>query len=382
MYFLQRMGDELTSILSTKISSALKRAIMSSTRNNSITRSANSVSIAFPMLAVDTIPRDVVTELAKTVEVKMAMDIKIILERVIADNPKEVDYNGVISQLPFRGLFRDDDGVYSSFKGDVGTSAIRAINYAESINLTAENYAAAYCNTLLEAEGICTLIKADVETVKAKALLAESQSGDVIIRDRTALPTYVKISLKYIKNDMEIKETEHILSVECIPRYVRSKDLKIRMSAYNPSRMFKRFVQLTNKEISFISDFALDMDLLKAQARDAAYKGMDSEIFASIERNHKVRDMGINVYPFLCLLLSKEYVEDMLSTERMDIRKEYKQIMKKFFAMGMFIYNEATDIVEVVYDGHKSIEKYPLDDLARDTSKYEKELKQIVKMYK
>lgn len=375
MFFIQKMGEELTSLLSTKISTGMRRMFLSANRNSSITKMANSSSIAFPLLAVNSVPRDVVTDMAKAVEVKLAMDIKIILERVVADSHKGVDYNGAIAQIPFRGLFRSEEGVLS-----VGRETIGQAGAATYANLVAESYAAAHCNTLLQAEGACVLIKADVELIK-ESLIAES-NNEYIVRDRNALPTYVKIALKYVGDRGEIKEVEQLLSIECIPRYVQANELKTRISAYNPSRMFKRFIQLSNKEISCMRDFMLDMDLIKSQAKDAAYKGLDNQIFSIIERNHKIKDMGVNVYPFLCMLVSKEFVEDVIRTERLDMKREYKQVMKKFFAMGLFIYNEATEMVDVAYDGHKQMETYPLDDISRDTSKYEKELKQIVKMYK
>lgn len=375
MLFIQKMGEELTSLLSTKISTSLRRAFMSANRNSSITRMANTASIAFPLLAVDSVPRDVVTDIAKAVEVKLAMDVKMILERVVSESAKHVDYNGAIAQIPFRGLFKNEEGVVSVARDAFGTAG--AATYA---NLVAESYAAAYCNTLLQAEGTCVLIKADVDTI-AEKLIAEAPN-DFIIKDRNAAPTYVKISLKYINEKNEIKEVEHLLSVECIPRYVNANELKVRLSAYNPARMFKRFIQLSNKEISFLRDFMLDVDMVKSQAKDAAYKGIDNQIFSVIERNHKIRDMGINVYPFLCVLLSKDFVEDVIRTERLDIKRDFKQVMKKFFAMGLFVYNESTELVDVAYDGNTKMETYPLDDIASETSKYEKELKQIVKMYK
>ena len=92
-----------------------------------------------------------------------------------------------------------------------------------------------------------------------------------------------------------------------------------------------------------------------------------------------LNDMGVNVYPFACLLMSSEFADELMTKENLNIKTEAKTIMKKMFMMGIFEYDQDRDIMNILYDGDSGWRKCSGDDISRDTDKYAKELKQLIK---
>jgi hypothetical protein len=81
---------------------------------NSITKDAQSAAFVFPVIGSDDIPRDVMTQMAKLYETKLAWDIKVILERDITDH-SDVSFVNILKRLPHGNalLFSNIDDIES-----------------------------------------------------------------------------------------------------------------------------------------------------------------------------------------------------------------------------------------------------------------------------
>ncbi|MGL5313831.1 MAG: hypothetical protein ACRC92_11355 [Peptostreptococcaceae bacterium] len=383
----EKVSAEVLGLLSCRLSSMLRKVVSKSMGGGSITSKSMSNSIVFPLLAVDSVPRDVVLEVCKFVEVKLAYDIKNILEKQMV-NLDSASYDDVVLNLPFQSLFnrgekiidlrRDSANILGGATSiNVGKSGVSMKMETEIAHMV-ESYAIGFCNDIMKENGICKLIKGKVD--RRGMTFAEAPSSE-IIKERGATPTAIDVELKYVTAKGEIKTFKYTFPIECIPKYVDSNELKLRISRYNPRRMFKQFVQMSNKEISFVRDFLLDLDSIKLNAKDSVMKDINSNIFAVVERQHKIKDMGINVYPFLCMLISKDFKDELLETEKVDLDREWKTVMKKFFAMGLFIHDSNTDLVEYAYDGSTILAKTHFDELSREGANAERALKKLQKIY-
>jgi hypothetical protein len=351
----QQIGEILGTILSSKVSLSIKKTLFNTiSKNTSITRSAQGSSIVFPVIATDDITKDVTMELAKSAEVKIAYDIKRILERDIASGPDKVNYQSVVEMLPF-----DNSGAV-----DLAT-----LNGLKNSELDAK--------ITLEREAI-DYVASRIKDVNVEVY---SEAKSYLIKERGSEPTNIEIEVKYVTggNKNEIKSIRYNMAIQAVPRYVPATTLRMKLSTYDTKRFFKRFVSLTNPEKHFVKDFLIDYDVMKEMAKERTKK---NSVFKEIEQARLKKDMGLQKYPFSVFLVTKDFVDKLESSEKMDMYNESQMIMKKLMAMGIYIYDTDTDLVEIKYDGDKVFTKYPFDEVAKDTSRYEKELKQLVRLNK
>ncbi|MFW6015188.1 MAG: hypothetical protein ACOCRK_01975 [bacterium] len=351
----QQIGEILGTILSSKVSLSIRKTLFNTiSRNTSITRSAQGSSIVFPVIATDDITKDVAMELTKSAEVKIAYDIKRILERDIAAGPDKVNYQSVVEMLPF-----DKSGAV-----DLATlSELEESDLDLSIKL--EREAVEYVSS----------------KIKNVNIEVYSEANSYVIKERGSQPTNIEIEVKYVTggNKKEIKSIRYNMAIQAIPRYVPSSTLRMKLSTYDNKRFFKRFISLTNPEKHFVKDFLVDYDVMKEMARERTKR---NSVFKEIEQARLKKDMGLQKYPFTVFLVTKDFVEKLNDSEKMDMYSESHMIMKKLMAMGIYVYDTDTDLIEIKYDGDKMFTKYPFDEVAKDTSRYERELKQLVRLNK
>ena len=350
----QHISELMDTLMITKITSGIKRTLVNTVSGNkSIPRSANANYITFPIVVTDDVSKDITMDLAKTIEVKLAYDVKRMLERDIKDGPRDLQYDRIVKYLP----------IDSDTKA-VDTTAMRLLRDEISEEDIGEE-----------------LMKEALDYVKVRVHENDnefySEAHSAVVKERGATPTSIDVEIKYIKGDREIKTATYNMAIKAIPRYVDSDTLRMKLSTYDNKRFYKKFVALTNKEEHFVKDFLLDYDLMKKQAKDAVDK---NSIFKDIERKNLLNDMGINKYPFTVFVVSENFVQKLKDSEKIGFYEESGMIMKKLLAMGVFVYNHDTDLINVRYDGDKKFTTYPFDEMAKDTSRYEKELQQLVRL--
>lgn len=351
------VGELLSHLVVTKVTMGIRRLLINAiSRDDSIPQSAHANYITFPVVVTEDISKEVAMEMSKSVEIKIAYDVKRILQRHINEGPKDVQYDYMMNYLPI----------------DKSTRAVDTT----SMRITREALEAKKPEVILEQEAV-DYVKNKVYVNVDVNYISEAHSH--ILKERGANPTNIDVEIKYINSKNDIQSTEYNLAIRAMPRYVDSNTLRMKLSTYDTDRFYKKFVKLTNDEETFIKDFLLDIDLMKAQAEEAV-KG--NSVFRKIDRKNLIRDMGIKKYPFTVFMLSEKFVKKLKSSEKMDIYQESRKIMKKLLAMALIIYDQDTDIVKLQYDGDDKFTKYPFDEVAKDTSRYEKELKQLVRLNK
>lgn len=344
----------------------------------SITRAGNISYFQIPMIISDDIPKDSAEEAANTAQVKLAWDIKTYIEAFISCNPMDTTPVAIMKGVPItvinKGYGYDDSidkrfsvaGIQIVRPYEKATSPSMAISFEESkVEIKAGEFA-----------------KINKNKKPSNALFAEGNKlKEMVFTEKKANPTRIEVNVKYKTNTNEIKENTLIFSVECTPRYVDISELMVRMSTYDNRKFYRDFVKLEAGEISFISDMMLNLKMLNERAKARA-TGRGAELFNIIDRFSLLRDMGVSVCPFLMLLVSDTFVQKMEESEAMDVKKEIQKILSSFFAMGMFIYSERTNTYDIFYDGDKQWKTYTRSAVESETSKYERQIKELIRFNK
>lgn len=210
---------------------------------------------------------------------------------------------------------------------------------------------------------------------KVSNTLTEANESAVRVEGK-GLPTTIMVEVAYVTGKEEIKNFTFEISVQCVPHYIPKNSFMSKIITYDPHRLYKDYVAVTNGEKSFIRDFLLDLASLKQQAKDATNI---KSILTELDRLRKVSDMGVNIYPFTIIVMSKAMRNDLLMSgiDVSNVRR-WGELTKKFFAFATYCYDDIRDMVEVLYDGDSQWQLYQSSDIGRDISKYEKELKQLI----
>lgn len=362
---LATIGGDTATLLKQKVSQGIYDFLTGiNTAKGSLPRQGNLTKVVAPLIATDDLPKDQVIEIAKATEIKLAMDVKSFLEACIRETPQDVNIGSIMKSIPITVINRGgghSDSVTEQLQNRFNTHIGDKLLPKESLQYEIEHEAILY---------------ADVDVV----CYSEAATGTGIVSDRAGLPTTVHCEIKYITGRGEVKTVQFAISVECTPRYVSSNDLRVRLASYNSRDFYRNFVRMEKGEINFITDWMLDLKMLKLKAKSAA-KG-NADIFHIIDNKRLLNDMGVNVYPFVTMLVSANFADELMAKESLDMYSHANQIMKKFFCMGIYIYDQDMDTVEFMYDGDKGFKKVLFDDLAKDSSKYERELKQLIRFNK
>lgn len=358
------IGDMMSTLLRQRVGQKIFDFVTSATSDKgSIVRQGNLSKIVVPMWVTEDIPREAAVQMAKNVEIKLAWDVKKYVEMMISENPRDLSLAKVMKDLPItiiqkqagqnNPLFSkealNDLNIDIVEDGD-GSSGIEVRLEQESLNYALEGYDKMY---------------------------SEAATNSPIIQERNSLPTEIQIELKYLRKDDKIEAVKYFIGVEVIPRYVSSSELLVKMSTYDNKRFYKQFIALEKGEISFITDLLLDLSLVKKKA-DQASKGKNP-LFKMIDKFNMLSEMGVNIYPFTTMFVSKEFADRALAEEHIDLEKDVANILKEFFSMGLFIYNQDLDLVNIFYDGDREFRKHDFYDVEKDTAKYERELKNLIK---
>lgn len=331
----------LASMFANKIKFNIKRASSGLTGATSLMTVGNNNIITFPVIVSDDIPRDVVSDITKDVEVILAMATKNFIERKVNREASDLDIDSILNTLPFTNS-----------------------NVREGISLMAEAVAIAG-ERLIKEHDIKVYGEASVE----------------ILREKGTLPTYINVRVPYIKGDKagEIKTLEIQLGFEGIARFVPCNELVQRVGAFDNGRFYKSFVKLTKKEISFIGDFLLEIDNIKLAAKTAV---KSDKLWRSLEMMNKKKDMFVKAYPFTTMIIS-DNVSDRIKNEYMldlNDKRHTQSIMESFFTFALYEVNTMNSLVRVIKDGDADWKTTTIDDIVKNTSKIDRKIKELIKL--
>lgn len=344
----------------------------------SITRAGNISYFQIPMIITDDIPKDSAEEAASAAQTKLAWDLKTFIEAFISANPMDTTPVAIMKGVPITVINKGygyDDSIDKRFSA-AGIQIVRPFEGDAKPSM-----AISFEETCVEI-GAMEFSKINKKKKPSNALFAEGNKlKELIFQDRKSMPTRIEVNVKYKTVHNEIKENTLIFAVECTPRYVDISELMVRMSTYDNRKFYRDFVKLEAGELSFISGLMMNFKMLNERAKARA-TGRGAELFNIIDRFSLLRDMGVNVCPFLMLLVSDTFIKKMEESEAMDVRREIQKILSSFFAMGMFVYNERTNTYEIFYDGDKQWKTYTRGAVESETSKYERQIKELIRFNK
>lgn len=138
----------------------------------------------------------------------------------------------------------------------------------------------------------------------------------------------------------------------------------------------KNFIKATTGEISFVKDFLLCIDQAKLDAKNAAKRGPMSNVWHILEKRsaknnlNKLKKRGNDATCITSVVLSQENVNYMKTAYRFDIEdiNNAKMIMDNFNLLALFIADESTESVKVMYDGNSTFESLSFMSLDRELS--------------
>lgn len=369
-------GFDLANILTTFVANTIvrihggKMPENDALKGRSITDAANASALVIPFFGTRDIPRDKLLEAAKNAELKIAWDIKRFVSLLIADTDNEsqgasaVSFDALMKKIPITILSRDEDSdMAKTLNTKMNINVVSPDKVGEALDLSDK----------IERESIEYALsgRRDIK------LIAEVDMKTGIVTDRASIPTQVILKLKYFTENAGVKEVEYIISVHAVVREVEEEELLSRILNVDSKKFWRDLVRMEKGEISFISGLLLQMKNLHRLAKSKAKRGA-GDIFDTIDRFNLLQNLGVNVYPFTTLMVSDEFVAS-LKKNGMDIYEDVGDVLKSILGLGVFIYNQNDDTVEVYYDGDKSFSTYTFDEMSKDTAKLDKQIREFVK---
>ena len=335
---------------------------------DSVTRAGNVTSFHIPMIFTKDIPRDHAEAMCTSAQVKLAWDIKKYVELLLEDNPRNVSLFNVVKKIPITVVNKRsymDPNVTNRFER-LGVNIVNA-GATEGAYSEAEDFAKEF---------------ASVNRSSKSSIFGEARLADDTQATNLSSATNIKCKIHYITgNNVSINDVEYILSVRVIPKYVDNAELMSRFSAYDSRYFYRQMVKLERGEINFFTGLLLDLKNTVAKAKYAANKHKDP-IFEMVDKFSLLKNMMINVCPFLMIGISENFVKQLLESQAMNVEKDIRDILNSFCAMGMFIYRPERNAISMYYDGDANWSTYGMDAVISDTERYAKELRELVKFTK
>ncbi|MBR6289291.1 MAG: hypothetical protein IKR19_08150 [Acholeplasmatales bacterium] len=165
--------------------------------------------------------------------------------------------------------------------------------------------------------------------------------------------------------------------LEIVERFVTKE--KTRLS-------FRNLIRATTGEMAFFKDFILCLDKIKLDAKNSAKKGPLAQYWHILERRsqknviNKLKSEGNDGSAITTIVISQDSVNYMKSAYRFDLENinSAKMIMNSYNLLGLFIVDESTESVKVLYDGYNEFEVVSYVALERDFS--EREYKKTINL--
>lgn len=373
------LGTSLTSILTARFGQALKDMTgntKTEVKGRSLTDAANVTNIIIPFILTPDIVREKGLEAAKNAEIKLAWDMKKIASVLLEDTTggvNNIKFENLIKKLPITVINKAEDGASTVNGVDITNSL-----FGENVNVIDMTESDIMANKL-EQEAISYAI--DVIESPDRSYYSEVDIKTGIITDRASVPTQIQMKIKYgSQKDGEsiaVREIEYIVSIHTIIRRVDETDLLNRLIDSDGRKFWKNFVKYEKGEISFFGDLLLQFNNLKRLAQTKARR-TEGDIFDTIDRYKLLQNLGQNVYPFTTIMVSEEF-NNKLKASGLDMKRDIVGILDSLLGLGAFIYYQDTDLVDVYYDGDTGFTTYTFDEITKDTLKYEKQIKELLR---
>lgn len=361
---IDTMTEYGANILGTMLRNKIRTVVRGlQTGKTSLINAGSNNVITFPLIASEDIPKDIAEDIGKDVETVLALATKNFIEGDISRGADELSMDAIMASLPITRL-------NSSIADGTGETAIAIgamLPSADSDAYSVYEECITRANEKLLAMG----------SEKFRTY-AEAQ-GIEIFREKGSYATFITVQIPYITGKQEVKNVQVQLGFESVIRFVPVADLVTRIGSFDSNRFYKSFVRLSKGEIAFMSDFLLEMDRLKVEAKSTA---TSNYLWRNLEMMNRKRDIFVNSYPFSTFVISDLVADEIKTKFAIDTNNDrhIKSIMQSFFAFAYYEVNTGTNVIKVMRDGDNMSKKTTVDDIVRNTTKVERKLKELIKI--
>ena len=140
------------------------------------------------------------------------------------------------------------------------------------------------------------------------------------------------------------------------------------------SRFNKNYESYQKGLKGFWSSVVMDIDAIKAKVKDKADRKILSEL--DILKRNVLDNKRIKPYNFFALN-SKSFSEIMQG--KTDVTTS-NALLTRLSSLGLFLYDGSSYKVDYYYRGDRHFQSDELQNMVADTDKYQKELKNLIKM--
>lgn len=409
---------------------ALSALNSSTMQQKSVARGAKDSTLQFPLLISDTIPVDMATVVARTMErvyagfvqtwlsVNQTMDLSIDptpmsylkkfhqnikLESVIEEITKEKEatpfdigsymesiYSGEYKLymnkdktygLLFNGTDKNSRAIMESHKAeleaylsDFDLTPVTPFNEADSDYSTAGDLANALINnTIADRQKNLELLNAKITSVKQAPVLLDRD----VKKSNDMMPFALQVRLVGVNADKQfVQYIDFIVGIKTVMHLIKSDDMSDQLmnSLKNRNIMFK-FLRWTSGEISLFKNIILNLDDLKMDAT-ATRKSSRSPWFGKLKRlkenRFRVRNLSIPTFlvPNSTIVISQYEVDLVKNKIGMDLRDPSiaNRIVNDLFLMAFIIIDDGSNTIDILYDHSSDYETYTLETLQREVS--------------
>lgn len=423
------MIDEITSLMrkGPELASQLDNVRIN---NKSIARGANDATFQFPILISNTIPIDMASTIARTMErtyvgftqqwLSLNPTIDITLDRNIIQYLKKFHQNvtveSVMNELMVKEnevstylekvedddyvLFTNKDKTFGvlfnradrptmtmleshkeflkDFLSDFDLSKIphvgdTVITEAETDNVTSADIASAIINNRIrEKEDMLN----DRNIKNSNMMRAPQLTDREIKKANDIMPYALQVRLMAVNDKKEfVQFIDFVLGVKTILHPINSDDVieNIERVMQNRSPIFK-FLKWTTGEISLFKNLLLNIDDMKHDVINKA--SGKSPWFGKLKR---LKDRKINFHdgtvphaliPNTTLVITSQEADYLRNHYAIDVTnaKNARKLVDSLFLMAFIIVDEGTGTVDILYDGSSAYQTYALETLEREVS--------------
>lgn len=343
MFMIAAILATVANVIRQNIAIAFKK------ENNSLNQMAQSSSVYGPFIYTEDIPYDTMLDCKNAEQVDLASKIKSILTNEIFSSAYQLQANNVLDFLP-----------------------IRKINNNEFALSTPE--------LIGERTSKNQILKEAVEELQLMAFKRHIHEANVdITQNSPGTPTYLNLELNYINGSGDIKTVKTSIAIELIPKKVKFDALARVIQKYDASKLYRKFIKLEKKEDKFLTDFLLETKDLKS----SALSNLNRDVMSYIDRSAFIHKISVEkVHPYAYAMVSELFVKDLNEGTGIDLEKdaERTKVMENLRFNGTIIYKPSTDILNVMHYGDGIARQYVVDDYVLQTSKMERELKELIRL--
>ena len=164
-------------------------------------------------------------------------------------------------------------------------------------------------------------------------------------------------------------------------------DIIDRVVVKNKTKLsFVNFIRATTGEIKFFRDFIFSIDQAKIDAKNSVKKGEAAQMWKALEnfaiRNNlnRMRKMGNDASAITTLVINKETANLIKKQYKIDLEqpRAAKAIIEAYNLLGLFIVDESTESVKVLYRGNSMFEQQAFSYLEKEAN--DKSYKKVINL--